>query len=386
MKDVEKKNNDLTTRVELSVRYLQENTTFAYILLDENDNEILPARVPITKEIINNFKKSNIENVYYYKKDISQQKKSSLQAYLDKNSYQGPRTIKVDTQKKAINVMQKLTKAIKNIILDMNSDDIKDLVSAINEDLNNSAEDIVNLLDSIENDDYIYAHSLNVGVISMYFANKLRLSEEVINEIGIGAFIHDIGKSKIPENILYKSDDLTPQERTYIQEHSYLGYELVQEDEKLPELAKKIVLFHHERYDGSGYPYGMSGDEIDKEIEIVSLADFFDDITSPKSYKETLSVPKALELISKNANQFRNDMIQRFLKEMHVMFRESTYYVEGTYVLLNTNELAKVEAINKQDLLRPKVLIISNMDGKRLKHPIEVNLSIDYSRDIVKKM
>lgn len=374
---------------EISVSFILPNSTLAFNVYDNKGKLVLPGHTIFTKEILDDIKDKKIEKLYYTQEEQEIEelpKKSAVDRFVENYDYQGPKTISLSTQKKALGLVDKLVNAFKNLIIDMNSDSLIGLVDSINEDLNSSEEDVINLLDMTEYEDYIYSHSLNVGVISMLFAKKLRLPETMIREIGIGGFLHDIGTIDIPKSILHKIEPLSEHEKTIIQEHPITGYEKVKDNLTISDIVKEIILKHHERVDGTGYPYSIKKDEIPNYIEIVALADIFDAMTSERPYRKGAKTSDALKNIQDSSNLFSLDLIKKFIKEMIVLFREKDYYAEGTYVLLNTNELARVIAIDQKMILRPTIKIISNSQGKRLNKPIDVDLKVDFTREIIRKM
>lgn len=135
-------------------------------------------------------------------------------------------------------------------------------------------------------DEYTYRHSLNVSVLSSLIAKLIGLSPERCELIGVMGLLHDIGKMKVPADILHKPGRLTEEEYEIMKAHTIYGYELLKDIEGTTELMKLGPLYHHERLDGTGYPYGLSGDEIPLEVQIISIADVYDAICSDRIYKE----------------------------------------------------------------------------------------------------
>jgi putative nucleotidyltransferase with HDIG domain len=132
-------------------------------------------------------------------------------------------------------------------------------------------------------------------------------------EIERGALLHDIGKVGIPDSILRKAGPLTDKEREIIKEHPYLGYEMVEEFQFLHK-ASQVVLFHHESYDGLGYPYGLKGEEIPLEARIFAIADTLDAITSDRPYRKGQSFRMALTEIERvRGTQFDPTIVDAFL-------------------------------------------------------------------------
>ncbi len=166
--------------------------------------------------------------------------------------------------------------------------DSNDIIN-ISNSLMNSSGDICKVLETMHSfknvDDYTFNHSINVALYSMLMGKWLELEEYEIRDIIKAGILHDIGKAKIPIDILNKKGSLTEEEFNKIKEHTTIGYNLCKEFNWLDEDIKKVVLFHHEREDGSGYPLGLKGDKISLYTKIVAIADIYDALTSERVYK-----------------------------------------------------------------------------------------------------
>lgn len=125
------------------------------------------------------------------------------------------------------------------------------------------------------------------------------LSKDRIAGVRLAALLHDIGKISVPDEILNKPGQLTDAELSVIRDHAQVGYDLLKEIE-FPWSVAQIVLQHHERINGSGYPFGLSGKDILPETKILSVADVIDAMTSPRPYRQSFSLDKALNEISHN--------------------------------------------------------------------------------------
>ncbi|MFT9487814.1 MAG: HD domain-containing phosphohydrolase [Tepidibacillus sp.] len=142
-------------------------------------------------------------------------------------------------------------------------------------------------------------HSRRVTSFSLAIAKRLNVNEALMKRIQWGALLHDIGKIGIPDAILLKPGKLTDEEWKIMKQHPQIGYEMIQNIEFL-EGAVDVVLYHHEHFDGKGYPFGLVGEEIPLPARIFAIADAFDTITSKRPYKEPKSIEFAREVI-KNA-------------------------------------------------------------------------------------
>jgi putative nucleotidyltransferase with HDIG domain len=156
-------------------------------------------------------------------------------------------------------------------------------------------------------------HSKRVTAFTIAIAKEMGLQREQISVIARGAFLHDIGKMAIPDDILHKPGPLTPAEIAVMREHCYHGYQIVKKIPFLTEAAE-IVYTHQERFDGTGYPRGLKGDEIPLGARIFSVADTLDAITSDRPYRAAQSVAAAREEIQRwSGRQFDPQIVQTFL-------------------------------------------------------------------------
>jgi putative nucleotidyltransferase with HDIG domain len=157
-------------------------------------------------------------------------------------------------------------------------------------------------------------HSKRVTAFTIAIARSMEVPKEEISVIARGAFLHDIGKMAIPDAILRKPGALTPEEIAVMREHCYHGYQMLKKIPFLTEAAE-IVYSHQERYDGTGYPRGLKGDEIPLGARIFSVADTLDAITSDRPYRAAQTVAAAREEIQRwSARQFDPRVVQTFLK------------------------------------------------------------------------
>jgi HD-GYP domain-containing protein (c-di-GMP phosphodiesterase class II) len=152
-----------------------------------------------------------------------------------------------------------------------------------------------------DHDLYTYTHSVNVGILSLLLAKRYlgSFGDHDLRELGVGFFLHDLGKIRINPAILNKQGRLTKKERLEVQKHPQDGFDILKEADHVPDESKTIILQHHEREDGSGYPNGLRGDEIHLYARICSLADVYDALTCDRSYHQKLSPFMALKLIKR---------------------------------------------------------------------------------------
>ena len=148
-------------------------------------------------------------------------------------------------------------------------------------------------------DAYTYTHSVNVGVLSLLVARRYfrRSDRHDLRELGIGFFLHDLGKTRVNPDVVMKEGLLTDEERTEMRRHPLYGFDILKETNQLTTECKLIVLEHHEREDGLGYPYGLYGGDIHVYARICALVDVYDALTSDRPYRQKMAPFQALNLI-----------------------------------------------------------------------------------------
>lgn len=191
-----------------------------------------------------------------------------------------------------------------------------------------------NALDS--RDSYTSGHSKNVSIYATNIAVKMKLSNDLIEAIRIGGLLHDIGKIGIPESILLKPGELSDDEFKIIKNHPIIGYEMIKHVKDFRDKGiLDIVMYHHERYDGKGYPNGLKGEKIPFAARIMAVADSFDAMTSKRVYSQKMSIKDALIEIKKNkGTQFDPEIAEVFLSlfetnELDLNIKETTARVKS---------------------------------------------------------
>lgn len=166
-------------------------------------------------------------------------------------------------------------------------------------------------------DDETGGHTQRVVNTSMRLARKLGWDEEQVQALRWGAYLHDLGKIAIPDGILHKPGALTPEERKIIQTHTTIGYDLLQDIHFLPAETLDLVRYHHERWDGTGYPSGLRGQNIPNTARIFSIVDVYDALTNARPYKAAWTRERALEEIkAQSGKHFDPHYVEAFIRLM----------------------------------------------------------------------
>jgi len=241
--------------------------------------------------------------------------------------------------------------------------------------INALAKTIKNILKEIqEKDKYTLEHSVRVAFYALKVSEMLNLSTNRKFEIVIGGLLHDIGKIKIPTDILTKPGKLTDEEFEVIKKHPVYGYELA-EKFGLSDTIKNIILFHHQKYNGrNGYPENISGNQIPVEAQIVALCDIFDAMTSTRPYREALSFQTVLKYLEENAQDISNLVISnafiRFLKENQELINKSIEHFEKLWDLL-LNEMFTSANIKTLTPIGP-VKLLSSLSSTAIIEPFSL--------------
>ena len=232
----------------------------------------------------------------------------------------------------------------------MNNSDLLKIIDNITEPFAHSKTTILDMLAvlGIADQDLLYAHGLNVALICAYTGKWFRLSEQEINTLILCGFYYDIGKFKIPKELIFKPGKLTDEERALMKTHPVHSYNLIQ-NLSIDINIKLAALMHHERCDGSGYPQKLPSDRINNFAKIISILDAYEAMTSYRSYREPLCPFKVIEI-------FEKDGIDKYDVAFYLTFLERMVeeYI-GKEVMLNDGTECSIVLINKNKLSRPMV-------------------------------
>jgi HD-GYP domain-containing protein (c-di-GMP phosphodiesterase class II) len=248
------------------------------------------------------------------------------------------------------------------------SEKVKVVVSRMIESIFRNRDALASLTRIKEYDDYTFVHSINVCILCLTLGRHLNFHAEELQQIGIGALLHDAGKMKVPLQILNKPGRVTEEEFFEIKKHPLYSMEVLEKAGGIPEASKQIALQHHERYNGRGYPYNLQGEEISKFGQISAIVDVYDAITSDRVYKKALSPYEGMQKIYEWAKiDFNQTLVERFIQCVGI-------YPIGTFALLDTGEMGVVSSINHEKLLRPNIHLIYQNFKNRYPQPMVVDL------------
>lgn len=266
-----------------------------YSVINQNYIAVLPEGIKTTAEKIRKIAESN-KKIYVNLEDTDKFQKFFTDGINNPN---------VSSEQKA--------KGIKNVAFSA----VEGLFT--NQDINNAMKDSVVMVqsmvgfvtthsDALENllmlsghSYYTYNHSVNVAVYTIALAQRIfQPSQKELEEIALGAFLHDIGKRYVPISIINKSGKLDDQEWETIKKHPEWGLDMVKDQPSATSIVKAIIHQHHENFNGSGYPQGLEKDQIHPYARVAAVADSFDAMTSKRAYSEPLSVETAIQILQRS--------------------------------------------------------------------------------------
>lgn len=190
------------------------------------------------------------------------------------------------------------------------------LIDTILDEIMDSVQIIESMYHMQNYNDYTYEHAVNVTVLAIMICNEMKLSKYKTYEIAMGCMLHDLGKTKIPIAILNKPEKLTEEEFDEIKKHPVAGYNFIKDNRNLSNTIKKIILTHHEKLDGSGYPLGITGDNICIGTRICTVADIFDAMSSKRPYKEAMSLPESIRIMKSTMREQIDMSVCNILEEI----------------------------------------------------------------------
>jgi putative nucleotidyltransferase with HDIG domain len=242
-------------------------------------------------------------------------------------------------------------------------------IKAMVEEVIGNRDAMIHTYDLRTYQDYVYAHSVNVAIIAVLIALNLEYNESKLCDLALGALLHDIGMLTVPNEIIMKMGNLTPAESATVQGHALQGFEIVRKRREISTLAAHVAFQHHERFDGTGYPRRLKGEEIHEYARIVAVADIFDALIADRPYRKGLLPHEAYEIIMTLADRYVDkNILDLFLANVAI-------YPVGTVVQLTGGETAVVAQVRPGLQARPVVKIILDPAGTLVRNGPEIDLA-----------
>jgi len=324
-------------------------------------------------ETLNKLKSKGIKELYI---DVSRGKDSPFALPLESDSTPSQHKVSLKKERaRAEKVYREARGIIGNIIKDVKVGNPIDVapIEALAEDINNSVLNNPNALLCLsairEKDKYLLEHSINVGILMGIFSKSLGYDREVVHQLVTGALLHDIGKIRVPSEILNKPGKLTPEEWIEMKRHVAYGESVLQNSQGITEIAMSICGTHHERLDGSGYPMGLKDQEISVYGRLAAIVDVYDAMTADRVYHKGKSPADAISfLLTLGDHHLDKGLVYEFIRCMSL-------YPVGTLVELSNGKLAVVISMNTLRPDKPLVKAFYNLRHKHHETPKEINLA-----------
>jgi len=244
----------------------------------------------------------------------------------------------------------------------------KSVIDSILDDISSSQDAMLMLVNIHASDHYLFQHSVNVCIYATILGQAYGYSRDELFTLGLGALLHDIGKTQLPQEVLLKPSRLTNEEFELIKAHPMIGFKMLKDEPNVPLLSAHIALQHHERVDGSGYPRAIAGRDIHEYARWVGLVDSYDAMTTHRVYRNAMLPHEAMERLYAGAGTlYDQSKIELFRDKVAI-------YPLGMLVALETGEIGVVVDVNALSPQRPIVRVLYNADGQSVT-PYEIDLS-----------
>ncbi len=341
----------------IKVSDLKPGMKFTAPVYLDGENLLVPEKIEIKEKDIKRLERWNIVEV---QTDGTLIDRSDVSSDLDIK-------IKVNNQQ-VMDIYNKFVLELDNIFTlvknhePVNSEDVDAIVTGILTIINDNPEDLRLITISNYKTKNLFAQSsLNCMILSILIGTQMKIISHKLLHLAVAALLHDIGMMRLPEELLLKKGDLSPAERAQVQSHAVLSYKLITKSFKYPEEVGRIALFHHERWDGKGYPKSLSGNEIPIASRILSIADSFEAMVRKRPYRDSMIGYRAIkEILNDNSRRFDAAIIKIFIKSMGL-------YPIGSIVILNNGTIGRVKRIHHESPLRPFIELIMTPEGKIIK-------------------
>ncbi|WP_434514461.1 HD-GYP domain-containing protein [Dechloromonas sp. ARDL1] len=247
---------------------------------------------------------------------------------------------------------------------------LEPVVAKMLESVSRNPDALVPLARLKSEDTYATEHAVATAALIIAFGRQQGLAEPEIEKLALGTMVKDVGHAAIDARLITKPGMLSKAEFSIVQSHVEEGLAVLEATSRLSETSVAVVLEHHERYNGCGYPYRMAGDEISLAGRMAAIVDTYDAMTSARPYRAAMSPSHALrQLYEEGGKQYDPALVAAFVKTVGI-------YPVGTLVLLESGHLAVVEQLHPDNMLTPIVLVIYHTGRKQyLTTPAQVDLS-----------
>ena len=247
---------------------------------------------------------------------------------------------------------------------------IEEAVEPIIDSMIRNSDAFVWMIKMQQHDTYTYDHSLKNCALGIAFGRHMGMKKEGLQILAMGLLLMDVGKAKLPQDLLVKDSELTSEETEEMQKHVTYSVDILKKTEGISEEAINIALTHHERYDGSGYPNNLVGVQTPIYGRIAAIIDCYDAMTTTTPYRKAISEHAALQQIYNLRDKyFQQELVEQFLQCMGV-------YPTGSLVELSTGEVGIILAQNVKQRLKPQIMMILDDQKKQYAQRRIIDLAV----------
>lgn len=282
--------------------------------------------------------------------------------------------------KKAKNIVRNASATMQKMFTDarmgkaINTEEATELVNEINDSISRNSDALISIVRLKNKDNYTYMHSVAVCALMISLSKKLGYDDEFRKKAGMAGLLHDLGKVFIPLEILNKPGKLTNEEFLIVKNHPIKGYELLKTCANINKETLEVCLYHHEKYDGTGYPRKLKEDNISVMVKMSTICDIYDAITSDRPYKKGWEPTVSIKQMSQWAGHFDPVIFRAFVSSIGI-------YPVGSIVKLTNGKIGVVIEKCETNLLTPKVKVFFSTKSNLRIPPEVIDLSKPHIKD-----
>ncbi|HQO40938.1 MAG TPA: HD domain-containing protein, partial [Spirochaetota bacterium] len=337
-------------KISIDLDYIKPDTSFVYPLYSNEGEKLLDEREVLTASRIRQIRELYGSKIYYY---IPGNSRGMVAGRVYHKAWNHTKRVLdeiLSTDKFTPDAYRRTEDIINDIIEELKAKDMA----------------ILTLIKDMRSfDEYLYNHSINVGMLTALMAQKRRkYSEAEVKKIVTGAYLSDIGKMKLEKEVFNKPGKLTEEELIRMRLHPQDGYNMLKGLREVDPIVLQTILFHHERFDDEGY-YGLPYETLPTSPKIVSICDMYDALTSPRPFRKAYTPPEALKIIAGTIDKkYDRQLVSDFINMAGSMLNNSqSFYRRGDFCQLNTGEVSVVSDIGTWDILKPKVIVFGRFEN-----------------------
>jgi HD-GYP domain len=349
----------------MSIQNVKENMQVARNIYSADGQILLAEGVSLTANYINRLQELGIMSLYITDQLIGKVEVDDL--------------VRIQTRIEAMKAVKEVMRNIRDG-RSVSGEKVYRVISEVLDEILSNRSISFSLVDIRAMNDYLFGHCLTVCILSLMTGVAAGYNFSRLRDLAMGAILHDVGKVSIADNILNKAGALTTAELAEIQKHAQLGYDILKKCNDISSVSSHIAWQHHEKFNGTGYPRGLKGQEIHEFARIAAIADVYDALSTDRIYRKRWLPHEVLEYIrDKDKTDFDPDFSKLFLDNI-------APFPIGSMVLLSNGEKGVVIKVSKKFAARPLVRVLFDANGAALSQSRDKNLKEDLTLFIVKAL